>query len=129
MAALLSGVLLLGGVLPGLQGLCAEMTASLQQAVAMHAETEAETHARSSSPDCEDDCAGIACCVSVASLTDAPDLRLPDRGAAADLTWLRSEESVSIPAPDRDNSGWAQEFDPDPVLPVRLHVWTATFLS
>jgi hypothetical protein len=128
MAALLSGVLLLGGVLPGLQGLCAEM-ASASSETAMHADAAAMPHDAASSPDCEDDCAGIACCVSVASLTDAPDLRLPDRGAAADLTRLRSEESVSIPAPDRDNSGWAQEFDPDPVLPVRLHVWTATFLS
>ena len=129
LAALLSAVLLLGGVLPGLQGLCAEMAASPPQAVAMHAEAGTEGHAPSSSHDCEGDCVGIACCASVSSFTETLDLRLPDRGAAADLAHLRVVEDISVPVPDRDNSGWVRAFDSDLVSSVRLHVWTATFLS
>ena len=130
MAVLLSAVLLLGGVLPGLQGLCAEMaSAASQQTVAMHAEAGATGHAHASSHACEGECAGITCCASISSFTDRLDLRLPDRGAAADLTWLRHVEAVSIPAPDRDNSVWVGDPDSDPISSVRRHVWTATFLS
>ena len=130
LAALMSAVLLLGGVLPGLQGLCAEMASAVpQQTVVMHAEAEAMGHAHSSSHSCEGECAGITCCMSVSSFTDRLDLRLPDRGVAADLTRLRHVEPVSIPAPDRDNSVWVGDPDSDPISSVRRHVWTATFLS
>ena len=130
LAALLSAVLLLGGVLPGLPGLCAEMASSSpQQAVAMHAEAGAESHAPSSSYDCEGECAGVTCCMSVSSFTETLDLRLPDRGATADLARFRSVGTVSIPAPDRDDAVWVEEPESDPISSVRLHVWTATFLS
>ena len=130
MAVLLSAVLLLGGVLPGLQGLCAEMvSAAPQETVAMHAEAEATGHAHASSHACEGECAGVTCCASISSFRDRLDLRLPDRGAAADLTRLRHVETVSIPAPDRYNSVWVEDPDSDPISSVRRHVWTATFLS
>jgi hypothetical protein len=57
------------------------------------------------------------------------DLRLPDRGATADLLRRRRVEPVVSPAPDRDNSVWVRDLDSDPVSSVRRHVWTATFLS
>lgn len=131
MAVLLSAVLLLGGVLPGLQGLCAEMAseAPQQQTVVMHAEAEAAGHGHSSSHACEGECAGVTCCMSVSSFTDRLDLRLPDRGVAADLTRLRHVEPVSIPAPDRDDAVRVGDPDSDPISSVRRHVWTATFLS
>ena len=130
MAVLLSAVLLLGGVLPGLQGLCAEMaSAASQQTVVMHAEAEAVGHGHSSSHACEGECAGITCCASISSFTDRLDLRLPDRGVAADLTRLRHVEPVSIPAPDRDDAVRVGDPDSDPISSVRRHVWTATFLS
>lgn len=130
MAALLSAVLLLGGILPGLQGLCAEMaSAAPQETVAMHGEAEAAGHAHASSHACEGECAGGTCCASISSFTDRLDLRLPDRGAATDLMRLRRVEPVSIPAPDRDNSVWVGDPDSDPISSVRRHVWTATFLS
>jgi len=132
-AALLSVMLLLGGVLPGLQGLCAEMTFPAPPQAAVQAEAaspaHSSSHAHSSSRDCEDDCPGVVCCVSVSSLTDRMDLRLPDRGATADLTRLRSVEAVPVPAPEADASPSARDLDADPPSAVRLHVWTATFLS
>ena len=130
MAVLMSAVLLMGGVLPGLQGLCAEMaSAASQQTVVMHAEAEAVGHGHSSSHACEGECAGITCCASISSFTDRLDLRLPDRGVAADLTRLRHVESVSIPAPDRDDAVRDGDPDSDPISSVRRHVWTATFLT
>jgi hypothetical protein len=130
LAALMSAVLLLGGVLPGLQGLCAEMaSAASQQTAALHAEAEAVGHGHSSSHACEGECAGLTCCASLSSYTDRLDLRLPDRGATADLLRRRRVEPVVSPAPDRDNSVWVRDLDSDPVSSVRRHVWTATFLS
>jgi len=129
MAVLMSAVLLLGGVLPGLQGLCAERASAPQQTVAMHAEAEAAGHAHASSHACEGECAGVTCCASISSFTDRLDLRLPDRGAVADLLRLRHVEAVSIPAPDRDAAVWVEDPDSDPISSVRRHVWTATFLS
>jgi hypothetical protein len=128
-SVLLSAVLLLGGVLPGLQGLCAEMAASPQETVAMHAEAEAAGHAHASSHTCEGECVGVTCCASISSFTDRLDLRLPDRGAPTDLARLRTVESVAVPVPDRDHPVWVGEPDSDPISSVRRHVWTATFLS
>jgi hypothetical protein len=88
---------------------------------------EEERHG--ASHECEGDCTGVACCVSVSALTDRPDLRLPDRGVSADVLRLRVVEPVSIPAPDRDDAVWGRALDSDPVSSVRRHVWTATFLS
>jgi hypothetical protein len=127
MAALLSAVLLLGGVLPGLQGLCAEMASPAPQQTTMQA--EAAGHALSLPHQCEADCPGMTCCVSVSSFTDRMDLQLPDRGATADLTRLRSVEDVPVPAPEDDPSTPVRGLDADALSSVRLHVWTATFLS
>lgn len=138
MAALLSAVLLLGGVLPGLQGLCAERASAVSPGSVVHADAAAMSHAHDSSHECEGDCVGIACCASVPSFTDCasvpsftetPDLRLPDRGAAADRARLRTVEDVSVPAPERDESEWVRDIEPGLLSSVRLHVWTATFLS
>jgi len=129
LAALLSAVLLLGGVLPGLQGLCAGMTASPQQAVAMHAEAGAESHEPSSPHGCEGECAGVTCCMSVSSFTETLDLRLPDRGGIADLARHRTVEDISVPAPERSESRWVRDIESGLLSAVRLHVWTATFLS
>ena len=129
MAALLSAVLLLGGVLPGLQGLCAERASAVSPGSVVHADAAAMSHAHDSSHECEGDCVGIACCASVPSFTETPDLRLPDRGAAADCARLRTVEDVSVPAPERDESEWVRDIEPGLLSSVRLHVWTATFLS
>jgi hypothetical protein len=88
---------------------------------------EEERHG--ASHECEGDCTGVACCVSVSALTDRPDLRLPDRVVSADLTGLRRGEPVSIPVPDRGDTVRVRALDSDPVSAVRRHVWTATFLS
>jgi hypothetical protein len=103
-------------------------SASAPQAIVMKAEAGGMDRPHSSH-DCEGACAGGVCCASVSSLTDQPDLRLPDRGAPTDLTRLRVIADVSVPAPDRGNSAWGRDTDVDLFSAVRLHVWTATFLS
>jgi hypothetical protein len=149
-AALLSVVLLAGVLLPVLRHACtdadAPSAASATEAHAVAAPHTASDHAGSdatasshnqhpapadgSAHECDNPCAIGACCVLPSLLSEAPDLYRVDRTVQpADVLPRLTVEDRTRPWPDR--TSWrprsADSFSPPPS--VRLHVWTATFLT
>jgi hypothetical protein len=152
LSALLCVTLLAGVVLPAVQHACAmsmmeaeghemashsemaphhgAMHAPAQEAPSAHTGRDAEaTPASEAAFDCLDRCLDGDCCTLESAPADAPDLRLPLRAEAgsADLP-IRTAERVAVPTPDRRTAS-PVPLDSPPLSSVRLHVWTATFLT
>ena len=137
LAALLSVTMLFGVVGPLVQHVCAmDVDAPVS---APHCEEKAPSHAaHAGTMDCSDasdeapmsDCAetGMDCCTVEAHAADRVrvDLRSPERMAAALVLAVLTDvdlgdDAAHVPLPPGT--------DVAPDRPVRLHLWTATFLN
>lgn len=158
-AALLSAVLLAGTVLPAVQHVCASMHAMADAPEAMtHGADvpQGDTHGHDAhvghSPapmavvhdpgshdgehtapathDCIEPCLDGCSCTVQSAPVDVPDLRTPDRGPSEEAALLQPvTDRTAVPAPvSSERPRVERESSPSPSA-VRLHIWTATFLT
>lgn len=158
-AALLSAVLLAGTVLPAVQTVCASMHGMADAPEAMIHGADAPSgdahghdahvddilspdatvhdpashegdHTGPAKHDCIEPCLDGCSCTVQSAPVDVPDLRTPDRGPSEEPALLQPlTDRMAVPAPSSaERPRVERESSPSPSA-VRLHIWTATFLT
>jgi hypothetical protein len=158
-AALLSAVLLAGTVLPAVQHVCASMHGMADAPEAMMHGADAPSgdahghdahvdhspapmavvhdpashegdHSGPATHDCIEPCLDGCSCTVQSAPVDVPDLRTPDRGPSEEAALLQPvTDRTAVPAPvSSERPRLARESFSSPSA-VRLHIWTATFLT
>jgi len=80
--------------------------------------------------DCIEPCLDGCSCTVQSAPVDVPDLRTPDRDRSEDVALVQPlTDRIAAPAPSSsEHPAVARESSPSPSA-VRLHIWTATFLT
>jgi len=87
-------------------------------------------HTAPATHDCIEPCLDGCSCTVQSAPVDVPDLRTPDRGPSEEAALLQPvTDRTAVPAPvSSERPRLARESFSSPSA-VRLHIWTATFLT